>query len=111
MPEGIDWAQVVAAGLVGGATMLAFVVAWSIVRAVWRGLRWALGSPNELAERAQRAALDELLHEAEQRGYRRGLRAADAHREAANRTGGPDAPTPSQTHPEPAWRAAGPPPR
>lgn len=110
MTDGIDWASAAAAGLVGGATMLVFVVAWGIIRGVWRALRWAFGSPNDLAERAQRAALAELLSDAEQRGYRRGLReAADAQREAANRTGGPDAPTPSGTHPEPLWRAAGPP--
>lgn len=72
----IDWARAVAQGIAGGAAMLVVLVTWAVLRALIRGLAWLFYPDGKRAARAERAALTELLSEAEQRGYRRGWRAA-----------------------------------
>lgn len=67
----IDWRGVLTQALQTGGALVMLVVAWTLPRAVWRGGLWWFNSGRDRSE-AERAALAQLLEEAEDRGYRRG---------------------------------------
>lgn len=74
--DGINWAGVVTQALQTGGALVMVLLAWSLPRVAWRGALWWYNSGTDRSD-AERAALAQLLEEAEQRGYRRGWSAAE----------------------------------
>lgn len=67
----IDWRGVLTQALQTGGALVMVVIAWTLPRAVWRGGLWWFNSGRDRSD-AERAALAQLLQEAEDRGFRRG---------------------------------------